>query len=93
MPGFNPPLNLEGTPLPAVILHDYRKLRAWREEAGLTREQVCTALTDDEHKLGFSWLVALELGANVRQPSVQLLTRLAQFYGHSPGELLPGTTP
>jgi transcriptional regulator with XRE-family HTH domain len=74
--------------LPAVALHDYRKLRAWREAAGLTREQVCVALTDDQHKLSFSWLTALEQGHNVRQPSVQLLTRLAQFYGHSPGELM-----
>lgn len=65
-------------------LYDHAKLRAWRDEAGLTREQVCVGVGD----LSAYHLGQLEGGSRV--PSLQLLTRLAEFYGHPPGELLPG---
>ena len=79
----------------AVLLHNPEKLRAWREETGLRREQVCTHFTDDPDlpNLSFGWLAALEGGYNARQPSVQLLNALARYYGHDPGELLAEGTP
>jgi transcriptional regulator with XRE-family HTH domain len=72
-----------------VLLHDPEKLRRWRDESGLSREQVCSRITEQgEVTLSFPWLAALEGGYNHRQPSVPLLAALARFYGHEPGELL-----
>lgn len=69
---------------PPARLYDPVKLRAWREQAHLSREQVCTQLG-----ISYPWLAALEQGpSGDRQPSLQLLTQLAQLYGHQPGELL-----
>jgi transcriptional regulator with XRE-family HTH domain len=62
-------------------LYDYAKLRAWRDEAGLRRERVAVDLD-----MSARWLEQLELGR--KTPSVQLLTRLAAYYGHQAGELL-----
>ncbi len=63
---------------------DYPKLRSWREAAGLTREQACPGLG-----VTLSYLTALELG--LRVPRVAVIIRLAEFYGHDPGELLIGS--
>jgi len=65
---------------------DHEKLRAWREATGLS-------ITEAAARVGTSypWLVQLEGGYNRNQPSVQLLTALAELYGHQPGELLLGT--
>lgn len=64
-------------------LFDHRLLRAWREECGYTREQVCVTLG-----IGYPWLTQLEGGGQGRIPSLQLLTRLAELYGHQASELL-----
>ena len=69
-------------------LHDHAKLRTWRDEAGLTRDQVCSRLLDQGVSIGYSWLAALEQGT--KRPSLELLVALAKFYGHEPGELLLG---
>jgi transcriptional regulator with XRE-family HTH domain len=71
-------------PEPTGRLYDHAKLLAWRVEADLTREQVCV-----EVGVSFPWLSALERGEG-RAPSLAVLTRLARFYGHEPGELLTG---
>jgi len=71
-------------PQPSGRLYDHAKLLAWRVEADLTREQVCVA-----GGISFPWLSALERGEG-RAPSLAVLTRLAQLYGHEPGELLAG---
>jgi transcriptional regulator with XRE-family HTH domain len=65
---------------PATI-YDPAKLRAWRAEAGERREHVAVAL-------GFSatWLKQVENAE--RMPSLQLLTRLAEHYGHTLGDVL-----
>jgi transcriptional regulator with XRE-family HTH domain len=62
-------------------LYDYAKLRAWRDEAGLRREQVAVDLS-----ISARWLEALEVGR--KTPSVQMLSRLAAYYGHQAGELM-----
>ena len=69
---------------------DHAKLRAWREEAGLRRERVAADL-----EISYPWLVILEHGTGDRTPSLDILTRLAHYYGHEPGELLmtTGATP
>lgn len=67
-------------------LYDHRKLRAWRNEAGLTREQVCAQLQAQDVRIGHAWLSLLEKGRRV--PSLELLVALARFYGHDPAELL-----
>jgi transcriptional regulator with XRE-family HTH domain len=63
-------------------LFDHAKLAAWRAESGLRREEVCVHVG-----ISASWLSALERGEG-RAPSLEVLTRLAVFYGHGPGELL-----
>lgn len=73
-------------PEPPARLYDHAKLLAWRMEADLTREQVCVGVG-----ISFPWLSALERGEG-RAPSLAVLDRLARFYGHEPGELLPGST-
>ncbi len=64
-------------------LFDYDTLRAWREEAGLTREQVWLGT-----ECSVAWLRDLEAGRAV--PSLDMLARLARFYGRDPRELLSG---
>ena len=63
---------------------DYPKARSWREDRGLTREQAYPGLG-----MSLSYLTALELG--LRVPSVAVIIRIAEFYGHDPGELLIGS--
>lgn len=65
-------------------LYDHVKLRAWRQASGLTR-------TDAAHAVGMSypWLTDVEAGRNPN-PSLELLARLAELYGHKLGELIPG---
>ena len=70
-----------GGDVSAAPLYDHELLRAWRDEAGLTRERVGVDLN-----MGASWLALLEQGG--RHPSLALLIRLARYYGHEPGELL-----
>jgi transcriptional regulator with XRE-family HTH domain len=72
-------------------LHDAAKLLAWREESGLSREQVCAAVQATGLPLSAVWLRMLETGTNTRQPSLPLLFALAAVYGHAPGELLLDT--
>jgi len=62
---------------------DHARLRAWREAAGLTREQVAVTAG-----IGYPLLTAIELGN--RRPRLAMLTTLAALYGHDPAELLPG---
>jgi transcriptional regulator with XRE-family HTH domain len=64
-------------------LYDPEKLRTWRAESGLTREQVCTRAG-----LSYPWLRKLERGE--ADPSLKLLVTLARFYGHDPAELIGG---
>jgi len=65
-------------------LYDHVKLRAWREEAGLRRTQVAADLAITEQ-----WLADLETATNPkRQPSLDLLARLARYYGRGLAELL-----
>ncbi len=64
-------------------LYDHRKLRAWRDEAGVSRERVAADL-----ELSAAWLQNLELGGPRGGPSLDTLVRLARYYGHEPGELL-----
>ncbi len=63
---------------------DYPKARSWREAAGLTREQACPGIG-----MSLSYLTAIELG--LRVPRIPTIIRLAEFYGHDPGELLIGS--
>jgi hypothetical protein len=60
---------------------DHAKLRAWREAAGLTREQVSACAG-----IGYPLLCAIELGN--RRPRLAMLTRLAMLYGRDPADLL-----
>jgi transcriptional regulator with XRE-family HTH domain len=62
-------------------LYDNAKLRTWRRDAGLSREQVWAGTG-----VGVSWLSELEQGAAT--PSLATLVALARFYGHEPAELL-----
>lgn len=62
---------------------DYAKLRAWREATGKRRVRVAADLDISEQ-----WLRALETGERGRTPSLDMLGRLAAYYGHEPGELL-----
>jgi transcriptional regulator with XRE-family HTH domain len=66
---------------PRPLLYDHAKLRAWREESGLTRTQAA-------HQAGLSypWLRSLESGLG--RPSLESLAALAELYGHQAGELL-----
>ena len=69
--------------MPAA-LYDHEKLRAWRADSGLTR-------TEASHAAGIAYptLADLEAGRS-RNPSLELLTRLAALYGHALAEMLPG---
>jgi DNA-binding XRE family transcriptional regulator len=86
-----PTLLLLEPPLPATAperddppaLYDPAKLRAWRADSGLTREQVCSMTG-----VSYPWLRKLERGE--ADPSLKLLVTLARFYGHEPGELVGG---
>jgi transcriptional regulator with XRE-family HTH domain len=64
-------------------LYDHRKLRQWRDDAGLSREQVWAGTG-----CSVSWLTQLELGRTDSTPSLDMLVKLARFYGREPGELL-----
>jgi transcriptional regulator with XRE-family HTH domain len=64
-------------------LYDHAKLRAWRNAAGLSREQVWAGVG-----VSVAWLAELEAGNARSSPSLDLLVRLARFYGHQPAELL-----
>jgi hypothetical protein len=86
----------EGRPLPAATApetegrpptYDHRKLRAWREQSGLTRTQASHAVG-----MSYPWLADLEAG-RARNPTFDILARLAVLYGHDAGELLPGRVP
>jgi transcriptional regulator with XRE-family HTH domain len=63
-------------------LLDHAKLRAWRDQADRTREQVCV-----DTGLSFNYLQRLENG-QARHPTLAVIGRLAAYYGHDPGELL-----
>jgi transcriptional regulator with XRE-family HTH domain len=65
------------------MFYDPAALRARREQAGLTREQVNRAGV-----AGRSWLAELEQGTPRRQPSLQLIYALAELYGCQPSDLL-----
>jgi transcriptional regulator with XRE-family HTH domain len=65
------------------MFYDPAALRARREQAGLSREQVHMT-----GAVGRSWLAELEQGTPRRQPSLQLIYALAELYGCQPGELL-----
>ena len=67
----------------AAGLYNHELLRTWRDQAGITRERVGVDLG-----IGASWLGILENGGRGRVPSLELLVRLARYYGHEPGELL-----
>ena len=64
--------------------YDHRKLRRWREEAGLTRTEASSQVG-----MSYPWLADLEAG-RARNPSFDVLARLAALYGHQAGELQPG---
>ncbi|HEX4399643.1 MAG TPA: helix-turn-helix transcriptional regulator [Trebonia sp.] len=64
-------------------LFNYLMLRQWRYDAALTREQVWAGTG-----CSVAWLRDLEAGRAI--PSLDMLGRLARFYGHEPGELLAG---
>lgn len=64
--------------------YDHRKLRRWREDAGLTRTAASNAVG-----MSYPWLANLEAG-RARNPSFDVLARLATLYGHQLGELQPG---
>ena len=63
-------------------LFDHEKLRAWREEAHVSREVVCATTG-----LSFNYLQRLENG-QATKPTLTVIGRLASYYGHEPGELL-----
>jgi len=65
-------------------LYDHVKLRTWRETSGLSLTAASAALG-----MSYPWLAGLESG-RARNPTVEVLTRLAELYGHQPAELLPG---
>lgn len=78
--------------MPATtILYDPAVLRAWREDAGLKRERVCSDLQSTGVKLSLNWLAQLEGGIAPGNPSLVLLTALAGYYGKDIRDLLPGT--
>lgn len=69
--------------MPAAALYDHEKLRAWRAESGLTR-------TEASHAAGIAYPTLAQLESGRHNPSLEMLTRLAELYGHAPAELLPG---
>jgi transcriptional regulator with XRE-family HTH domain len=75
------------TPMPGAegaALYDHEKLRAWRVASGLSLTAASAAVG-----MSYPWLANLESG-RARNPTVEVLTRLAVLYGHAPAELLPG---
>lgn len=69
--------------MPAA-LYDHEKLRAWRDASGLTRTQA-------SHAVGIAYPTLAELeSGRARNPTLEMLTKLAELYGRSPAELLPG---
>jgi transcriptional regulator with XRE-family HTH domain len=66
----------------APSVFDHAKLRAWRDEAHVSREVVCAATS-----LSFNYLKRLESGDSP-SPTLAVIARLAHYYGHDPGELL-----
>lgn len=70
--------------------YDHARLRAWRDEAGLTKERVAADLMDLDVRITATWLNRLERG--VRTPSLGTLTALAAYYGRDMAELWPSTT-
>ena len=69
---------------PEVLGFDYPKICAWREAAGLSREQVSVGA-----QISCSYLAAIEVGT--RAPRLPVIVRLAEFFGHEPGELVIGS--
>lgn len=65
-------------------LYDHARLRAWREEAGLSKERVAADL-----EITATWLARVERG--VRTASIPTLAALAAYYGHDMAELWPST--
>ena len=78
--GIMPPATVPGDLCAGI---DHVRLRAWREAAGLTREQVAVSAG-----ISYPLLCAIELGN--RRPRLAMLHRLATLYGHDPAELLAG---
>jgi transcriptional regulator with XRE-family HTH domain len=72
-------------PAPSVPLYDHRKLRAWRETAGLSPTQAAARIG-----VSYPWLIRMEAGGLGKQPSLAMLYRLAAAYGHHAAELLGG---
>jgi transcriptional regulator with XRE-family HTH domain len=67
-----------------AALYDHVKLRAWRDDARLTR-------TEASHRAGIAYPTLADLEAGrYRNPSLDMLTRLAEVYGRPLAELLPG---
>jgi transcriptional regulator with XRE-family HTH domain len=69
---------------PEVLGFDYPKICAWREAAKLSREQVSVGV-----RISCSYLAAIEIGT--RAPRLPIIIRLAEFFGHEPGELVIGS--
>ena len=68
----------------SAALYDHEKLRAWRDEAGLTR-------TEASHAVGIAYPTLADLEAGrARNPTLEMLTKLAGLYGHPLAEMLPG---
>lgn len=74
---------MTAAPTDDAPLYDHHKLRQWRHDAGLSREQVWAGTG-----VSVKWLGDLERGTARSDPSLDLLVRLARFYGHEPGDLL-----
>lgn len=71
-----------------MALYNAALLAAWREETGLTRERVCTDITEQGVvSIGYIWLTKLELGKG-GAPSLATLAALAAYYGHDVRDLL-----
>lgn len=74
-----------------MLLYDHAKLRAWRDESGLTRERVSADISDDptnDVRIGYAWLYKLEAGTSAATPPLEVLRALAHYYGHTTAELL-----
>ena len=69
--------------MPTTIAINHDLLRSWRVTAGLSRERVAADVGT-----GASWLAIIESGTPGRVPSLDLIIRLARYFGHEPGELL-----
>lgn len=69
--------------MPTTIAINHDLLRSWRIERGLSRERVAADVGT-----GANWLQIIESGTPGRVPSLDLVIRLARYFGHEPGELL-----